>query len=111
MALGNGAPDVRAAYPDFSGGPPETRMLRDRLRFAMEKEGFTVFESEWWHFDYRDWREYPILNVPFGEIEEQRHPASAAGRCARPRRRRGRSAASAPTRHTTTTRGTCALPR
>ena len=31
----------------------------------MENEGFTVFESEWWHFDYRDWREYPILNVPF----------------------------------------------
>ena len=31
----------------------------------MEAEGFTVFETEWWHFDYKDWREYPILNVPF----------------------------------------------
>jgi len=58
------------AYPGFAGGPPEPRRLRDLLRSAMEKEGFTVFESEWWHFDYRDWREYPILNVPFGEIEE-----------------------------------------
>ena len=58
------------AYPGFTGGPPEPRRLRDLLRSAMEKEGFTVFESEWWHFDYRDWREYPILNVPFGEIEK-----------------------------------------
>jgi D-alanyl-D-alanine dipeptidase len=27
-----------------------------------------VFESEWWHYDHRDWREYPILNVSFAEI-------------------------------------------
>ncbi|HYA61983.1 MAG TPA: hypothetical protein VED66_02200 [Candidatus Sulfotelmatobacter sp.] len=31
----------------------------------MESEGFSVNEDEWWHFDYKDWREYPILNVPF----------------------------------------------
>ena len=54
------------AYPGWAGGTPESRGRRDLLRSAMEKEGFTVFESEWWHFDYRDWREYPILNVPFG---------------------------------------------
>jgi D-alanyl-D-alanine dipeptidase len=34
----------------------------------MEAEGFTVFESEWWHFDYHDWRMYAILNVPFEEL-------------------------------------------
>jgi zinc D-Ala-D-Ala dipeptidase len=27
-----------------------------------------VYESEWWHFDHRDWRDYPILNVPFEAI-------------------------------------------
>jgi D-alanyl-D-alanine dipeptidase len=56
------------APPGWAGGTPESRRLRDRLRSAMEKEGFTVFESEWWHFDYRDWREYPILNLPFDAI-------------------------------------------
>jgi len=56
------------AYPGWAGGTPEARRLRELLRSAMEKEGFTVFESEWWHFDYRDWREYPILNVPFDAI-------------------------------------------
>jgi D-alanyl-D-alanine dipeptidase len=37
----------------------------------MEREGFTVFETEWWHFDHQDWREYPILNVSFGAIGKQ----------------------------------------
>jgi D-alanyl-D-alanine dipeptidase len=34
----------------------------------MEREGFAVFEGEWWHFDHRDWREYPILNLSFAEL-------------------------------------------
>jgi D-alanyl-D-alanine dipeptidase len=54
--------------PDWTGGETDARRRRDLLRSAMEREGFTVFESEWWHFDYRDWREYPILNVPFGQV-------------------------------------------
>jgi len=38
----------------------------------MEKQGFSVFPSEWWHFDYRDWREYAIQNVPFERISATR---------------------------------------
>jgi D-alanyl-D-alanine dipeptidase len=34
----------------------------------MEDEGFTVYEDEWWHFDYKDWRKYPILNVAYEQI-------------------------------------------
>jgi zinc D-Ala-D-Ala dipeptidase len=56
------------AAPAYPGGTAEQRGHRDLLRSAMEREGFTVFESEWWHFDYRDWREYPILNLPFDAI-------------------------------------------
>jgi D-alanyl-D-alanine dipeptidase len=56
------------AYPAYAGGTAEQRWRRDLLRAAMEREGFTVFEWEWWHFDYRDWREYPILNLPFEAI-------------------------------------------
>jgi D-alanyl-D-alanine dipeptidase len=56
------------ASPSYAGGPPEPRRRRELLRSAMEREGFTVFASEWWHFDYRDWREYPILNLAFEQI-------------------------------------------
>ena len=53
------------SYPGYTGGTAEQRARRDLLRRAMEKQGFTVFASEWWHFDYRDWRAYGIQNVPF----------------------------------------------
>jgi zinc D-Ala-D-Ala dipeptidase len=56
------------SYPTYKGGTPEQRKKRDILRAAMEAEGFTVNEYEWWHFDYKDWRQYPILNVSFAEL-------------------------------------------
>ena len=34
----------------------------------MEHEGFTVNPNEWWHFDYKDWKSYPIMNLPFDRI-------------------------------------------
>ncbi len=51
------------SYPDYPGGTSLQRWHRELLRRAMEAEGFTVNEFEWWHFDYRDWAEYPIMNV------------------------------------------------
>jgi D-alanyl-D-alanine dipeptidase len=56
------------AYPGYTGGTAEERARRDLLRAAMEREGFAVEPNEWWHFNYRDWREYPILDVPFSGI-------------------------------------------
>ena len=53
------------SFPTFPGGTSLERWHRDLLRRAMESEGFTVNEDEWWHFDYKDWRHYSILNVPF----------------------------------------------
>jgi D-alanyl-D-alanine dipeptidase len=35
----------------------------------MDAHGFTVYEAEWWHFDYKDWAKYPILNIPFEAIK------------------------------------------
>ena len=56
------------SYPRFPGGTSLQRWHRDLLRRAMESEGFAVNESEWWHFDYREWSRYPILNVPFEDL-------------------------------------------
>src|SRR3990172_5990498 len=59
---------TQRASPNYAGGAPEQRAARDLLRAAMEKEGVAVEPNEWWHFNYRDWREYPILDVPFSAI-------------------------------------------
>jgi D-alanyl-D-alanine dipeptidase len=56
------------AAPAYAGGTDAQRAARDLLRSAMEDEGFVVESNEWWHFNYRDWRLYPILDVPFGAI-------------------------------------------
>ena len=53
------------SYPDYPGGTSRQRELREILRAAMEAEGFLVYEAEWWHFDYKDWREYRIGNQRF----------------------------------------------
>ena len=56
------------SFPNYPGGTSLQRWNRDLLRRAMESEGFSVYESEWWHFDYKDWHEYGILNVPFEKL-------------------------------------------
>jgi D-alanyl-D-alanine dipeptidase len=56
------------AYPTYGGGTADARARRDLLRAAMEKEGFTVEPNEWWHFNYKDWTQYPILDMAFGDI-------------------------------------------
>jgi D-alanyl-D-alanine dipeptidase len=38
----------------------------------MEAERFTVYEAEWWHFDYADWKQYAIGNVDFDRIAPTR---------------------------------------
>ena len=57
------------SFPDYPGGTSLQRWHRDLLRWAMEAEGFTVYEHEWWHFDYKDWHEYSILNIPFEKLQ------------------------------------------
>jgi D-alanyl-D-alanine dipeptidase len=65
------------SFPDYPGGTSLQRWHRDLLRRAMESEGFTVYEHEWWHFDYKDWREYPILNFKFEDLHSGQGFASA----------------------------------
>jgi D-alanyl-D-alanine dipeptidase len=56
------------SYPAYTGGTPQQRAHRELLRREMEMQGFSVYPTEWWHFDYRDWKEYAIQNVPFEDL-------------------------------------------
>jgi len=57
------------SYATYAGGGKEALARRDLLRLAMEREGFFVYPWEWWHFDFKDWTAYPILDVAFAEIK------------------------------------------
>ncbi len=56
------------SFPHYPGGTSRQRWYRQLLRRTMEAEGFSIYEYEWWHFDYRDWRKYRIGNATFEEI-------------------------------------------
>jgi D-alanyl-D-alanine dipeptidase len=56
------------AHINYECATPEPKRLRDLLRSEMAAEGFAVYEPEWWHYDYKDWKEYPIMNIKFSEI-------------------------------------------
>ena len=57
------------AYADYVGGTSRQRWHRALLRRVMEAEHFTVNPTEWWHFDYADWKQYAIGNVPFEALK------------------------------------------
>jgi D-alanyl-D-alanine dipeptidase len=59
------------SHINYACATAETKALRELLRAAMEAEGFAVYEPEWWHYDYKDWKEYPIGNVKFSEIKKR----------------------------------------
>jgi zinc D-Ala-D-Ala dipeptidase len=56
------------AAADYPGGTVEQRRRRSILRMALEEEGFRVNPDEWWHFDYKDWKQYHILDIPFEKL-------------------------------------------
>ena len=38
---------------------------RELLASIMKDHGFDVLDTEWWHFDFKKWKDYPPLNVEF----------------------------------------------
>lgn len=59
------------SFPQYPGGTSRQRWYRELLRRTMESEGFTVYEYEWWHFDYKDWKKYRIGNATFEELADR----------------------------------------
>ena len=60
------------SYAFYLGGTSRQRYYRNLLRQEMEKEDFRVYEAEWWHFDYKNWKNYPILNQSFEELADKK---------------------------------------
>lgn len=56
------------AYANYSGGTADERARRALLHTTMLKQGFLQNPTEWWHFDYKDWKLYPILNTRFEDL-------------------------------------------
>ncbi|MBX9727387.1 MAG: M15 family metallopeptidase [Sphingopyxis sp.] len=53
-----------AAYRSNMAASGEALANAARLEGWMVREGFIPLANEWWHYDWRDWRLYPIMDQP-----------------------------------------------
>ena len=56
------------AYPNYEGGTKIQREIRDKLIMIMGKHDFSVYEYEWWHFDFNKCNS-GIMNLSFSELD------------------------------------------
>lgn len=56
------------AAVDYAGGTVEERRNRDLLQRVMVSHGFESYPHEWWHFDFRGWKERESLDVGLDEL-------------------------------------------
>ena len=56
------------AYPNYMGGTKKQRGIRDMLIHVMKRNDFTVYEYEWWHFNYNEC-DSGIMNYSFEELD------------------------------------------
>lgn len=54
---------TKKASPLYKNFPENILRNREILNSVMSKYGFTQLNSEWWHFDFKGWENFPILDV------------------------------------------------
>jgi D-alanyl-D-alanine dipeptidase len=58
----------KRAAARYTGGTASQRASRDLLRELMTSEGFSVNPDEWWHFDFKVWHSFRVLDIPFEKL-------------------------------------------
>jgi D-alanyl-D-alanine dipeptidase len=51
------------AHRNFNDLPAEAISNRELLQQVLTKHGFVGLPTEWWHFDDKEWRKYPLLDI------------------------------------------------
>jgi zinc D-Ala-D-Ala dipeptidase len=62
---------VVQSHADYPHVPEVAKKNRALLISAMERHGFKVFPKEWWHYDFNDWRAYPLMDIPFEKLKKK----------------------------------------
>lgn len=60
----------KKAAADYPGLPRREYANRELLKSVMQAHGFQVYRTEWWHYDFNGWMNYPLLDIPFSEIHD-----------------------------------------
>jgi D-alanyl-D-alanine dipeptidase len=56
---------TEAAHRDSKTMTARQRANMLKLQDVMARHGLEPYPFEWWHFDFRNWKEYPVLDISF----------------------------------------------
>ncbi len=59
------------AHSDFMDLPENVLENRELLITVMQKHGFRVYHSEWWHYDFMGWEGFPLMDLTFEELDKK----------------------------------------
>lgn len=62
----------KEAWPKTPVKDPVIKKNRDLIISVMERNGFKVNASEWWHFDFVGWQKYEVMDIDYEELEGTR---------------------------------------
>src|SRR5258706_13454083 len=62
---------VKESWPSTPVDDPLIRKNRETLISVMERNGFRVYEAEWWHFDFISWEKFDVMNIDFEALEKR----------------------------------------
>jgi D-alanyl-D-alanine dipeptidase len=62
----------KKAHPDNPDLPDTVLKNRAFLFGLMKHFGFNHISSEWWHFDYVGWKDYPLMDLSFDELAKKK---------------------------------------
>jgi D-alanyl-D-alanine dipeptidase len=57
-----------AAYRSYAAAPAAALAASGMLECWMTAEGFVPLANEWWHFDWAEWRRYPIMDTALEDV-------------------------------------------
>jgi D-alanyl-D-alanine dipeptidase len=59
-------PQASHSYTELSDTVLANRTL---LKTSMMQFGFEPLDSEWWHYDFKGWENFPVLDIDFKQIK------------------------------------------
>ncbi|MFC6997504.1 M15 family metallopeptidase [Rufibacter roseus] len=58
------------AHSQYAKLPKKVLKNRQLLQEVMLKHGFEIYPDEWWHFDFSGWKEHPVMDISFEELNK-----------------------------------------
>lgn len=59
----------KEAWPSTPVKDPLIKKNRDLIISVMQRHGFKVNASEWWHFDFNGWQKFEVMDIDFEKLE------------------------------------------